>query len=137
MPGLSMAPVASTVHRVDRILGSGVGDDMRRLVLLASLGACHQQAAHLFPPGAGGCTDPAGCEAPTTEGRFELPDEEHAMPPAEAPKPEASCAGVGFAVSSLTVGNYATPEERAPASAQGKARCEKLKLGAEARLCIV
>jgi hypothetical protein len=113
---------------------------MVRISLVLVVAACGPNAAHLFPPGGGECTDPKGCTAATDPtGRNELPDEDHPVPQQELGpgKLDTSCDAVGLAVSSLTVGNYATPEERAPKANAAKARCVALKLDADQRECIV
>jgi hypothetical protein len=115
-----------------------------RYAWMLALAACGSRppATHLFPPGQGECADPKGCEAPMEpEAKFVPPDSEHGVPPvqlAPAGKIEnATCAQVGVAMSSLTVGNYAEDSERAPVVAKYEAQCRKSSLDLATRTCLV
>lgn len=81
----------------------------------------------------------AECEAKLEkEQRFEPPNPDEFRPPDEVgtPAETATCATVGQVVASIEVGNYAEPEERAPAVAKHTSTCEALKLDQATRTCI-
>jgi hypothetical protein len=128
---------------VDRAHRSRVcaGMSFRFAGLVCVVAACASSppASHLFPPGAGECTDPKGCEAPVEDKpRFESPDSERTTPPeGAAAKPDTSCRGVGDAAASFVVGNYADRADRDAAAAKYAAACTKHKLDLAARTCVV
>lgn len=51
--------------------------------------------------------------------------------------PPADCAAVGAHVASFKLGNYATPEERAPAVAEAQAACERARVSKEQGVCLL
>lgn len=110
------------------------------LIALAGCAGARPPAAHLFAEGSGECVDPAGCEVPIEDQpRFELPDEEHAVPPDAGLGPsgvvDATCREVGHSLAALEVGNYADEADRQPVIARYTARCTEAKLDRETRQC--
>lgn len=115
-----------------------------RYAWIVTVAACGSSppAAHLFPPGQGECLDPKGCEAPTQpEAKYVPPDSDRGVPTEQlGPSSKitnATCAHVGLALSSLTVGNYAEDSERAPVAAKLEAQCKNRNLDLAARNCLV
>jgi hypothetical protein len=114
--------------------------------LLLVVAACARSGpppARLFPAGGGECTDPAGCAVPIADApEYRPSDADHLPPDPEGnlgpndKKRDATCAAVGESVASLEVGNYAEPEERAPAERKYRALCAKAKLTATERQCV-
>src|SRR5881392_4012727 len=68
--------------------------------------------------------------------RYESPDAERGSPTSHVTKaPEPTCHMVGELFASLELGNYATPEERAPAVAAAERRCIAAEPKREDRQC--
>jgi len=85
------------------------------------------------------CPEVSGCEVGLqAEPRFEPPGETWIPPePPDAPTAESPCATVGQVLAAIELGNYADPDELAPAIARGTARCEQLALDPATIACVI
>jgi len=99
--------------------------------------APHRVAATSAPVAT--CPELTGCAvALPAEPRFEPPGEPPIQPePPDAPIAASPCATVGEALAAIELGNYADPNELAPAIARGTARCEQLALDPATIACVI